>query len=135
MSEDQRPVSTADFRAGLAEQKTELLSAMAGQKTELLSAMADQRTELLSAMAEQKTELLSVMADQKTELLSAMADQKTELEGFMRQIETNILTAFHGYARGVATHLHTLDVGDQDIRLRLGVLEERVLALETRRPS
>lgn len=97
MSDDQKLVSTVEFRAGLAEQKTELLSSMTAQKTELLS---------------------------------AMAEQKTELESFMRQIETNVLTAFHGYARGAA-----LDVGDQDIRLRLGVLEERVLSLETRRPS
>ena len=102
MSEDQKPVSTAEFKAGLAEQKAELLS---------------------------------VMDEQKAELLSATAEQKIEIEGFMRQIETNILTAFHGYARGVGAHFHTLDVGDQDIRLRVGVLEERVLALETRRPA
>jgi hypothetical protein len=29
----------------------------------------------------------------------------------MRQIETNILTAFHGYARGVSAHLHEVDAG------------------------
>jgi hypothetical protein len=112
MNEEQRPVTLTDFKAGLADQKQELLSTMAEQKKELLSALAT-----------------------KEEMRAALAGQKEELEGFMRQIETNILTAFHGYARGVATHLHTLDVGDQDIRLRLGVLEERVLALETRRPS
>jgi hypothetical protein len=69
------------------------------------------------------------------EFKAGLAAQKEELEGFMRQIETNILTAFHGYARGVSAHIHTLDVGDQDLRLRLGVLEDRVLALETRRHS
>jgi hypothetical protein len=68
----------------------------------------------------------------KQEFKDDVGQMKAEIEGFMRQIETNILTAFHGYARGVSTHLHTLDVGDQDLRLRLNVLEDRVLALETR---
>lgn len=88
MSDDQRPVTLAEFKAGQAALKAEL----------------------------------------KAELTQ-------ELESFMRQVETNILTAFHGYARGVSTRLHTLDISEQDVRSRLGILEDRVLALETRRHS
>jgi hypothetical protein len=77
---------------------------------------------------ELRTELHAALGAQKEEL-------KLELEGFMRQIETNILTAFHGYARGVSTRIHTLDIAEQDVRTRLGFLEDRVLALETRRHS
>jgi hypothetical protein len=91
MSEDQRPVTLAEFKAGLAAQKLELKE--------------------------------------------DMGQLKAELEGFMRQIETNILTAFHGYARGVSTRLQGLDVHEQEVRARLGILEDRVLALETRRHS
>jgi hypothetical protein len=64
------------------------------------------------------------------------AELREELVGMMaamRQIETNMLTAFHGYARGVSAHLHDLDTG-HDIKIRLSALEDRILNLETRRP-
>ncbi len=67
----------------------------------------------------------------QAELKAAM----DEIMGAIRQIETNLLTAFHGYARGVSAHLHTLDATNTDVNIRLGALEDRVMALETRRPQ
>jgi hypothetical protein len=63
--------------------------------------------------------------------LEALGDRLTE---FTRSVETNLLTSFHGYGKGQALRLHTLEVGDAAVKGRLEALEERVLNLETRRP-
>jgi hypothetical protein len=60
--------------------------------------------------------------------------QKDELVDAMRQIETNLLTEFHRYAKGQNARVHNVEVGEADMKLRLSVLEDRVLALETRLP-
>ena len=67
--------------------------------------------------------------------LAQLKEQVTdELTATMRQIETNLLTAFHGYARGEQAHMHTLDTADQDLRIRMSALEDRVLNIEARMP-
>jgi len=52
----------------------------------------------------------------------------------MRQIETNLLTEFHRYAKGQNARVHSVEVGESDLKLRLSVVETRLLALETRLP-
>jgi hypothetical protein len=52
----------------------------------------------------------------------------------MRQIETNLLTEFHHYAKGQNARVHNVEVSEHDMKLRLSILEDRVLALETRIP-
>jgi len=59
---------------------------------------------------------------------------KDDLMAGMRQIETNLLTEFHRYAKGQNARVHNVEVGEADMKLRLSVLEDRVLALETRIP-
>jgi hypothetical protein len=49
-----------------------------------------------------QSELHAALADVKKELRSDIEASKDELKEFMRQIETNMLTAFHGYAKGAA---------------------------------
>jgi hypothetical protein len=72
------------------------------------------------------------------DLNAALKNAKTELSGeltsVMRDIETNLLTAFHSYARGNAARLSAMDVTDRELRIRMDELENRMLALETRRP-
>ena len=77
-----------------------------------------------------KAELDSAVGD----LTSAMHSQKDELVDAIRQIETNLLTEFHRYAKGQNARAHNLEVGESDLKLRLSTLEDRVLALETRVP-
>ena len=60
--------------------------------------------------------------------------QKDELVDAMRQIETNLLTEFHRYAKGQNARVHNVEVGESDLKLRLSVVEARLLALETRLP-
>lgn len=50
----------------------------------------------------------------------------------MRDIETNMHTEFHRYARGQHSRMHTLESTDNDMKIRMGALEERVLELESR---
>jgi hypothetical protein len=80
--------------------------------------------------------LASVKAELKAEIKTELATQKREitedLTAVMRQIETNLLTAFHSYAKGQNARLHTMDTVDQELRIRMETLEDRVLTLETR---
>ena len=70
----------------------------------------------------------------RTEFRAGLRDLKDELLDSMRQIETNLLTEFHRYAKGQNARVHNVEVGEADMKLRLSVLEDRVLALETRLP-
>ena len=62
--------------------------------------------------------------------LEAVIDRLTEL---IRDVETKLLTAFHGYGKGQAARMHVLEVSDSATAQRLAALEERVLNLETHR--
>lgn len=70
----------------------------------------------------------------RDELRSDIRSQKDELLDSMRQIETNLLTEFHRYAKGQNARVHNVEVSDSDMKLRVSLLEDRVLALETRMP-
>ncbi len=58
-----------------------------------------------------------------------IVDRLTE---FSRDMETRLLTAFHGYGKGQAARMHSVEIGQGDMLLRFAALEERVLNLETR---
>jgi hypothetical protein len=60
----------------------------------------------------------------------AVVDRLTEL---IRDVETKLLTSFHGYGKGQALRMHDLEVSDAAVKGRLEAIEERVLNLETRR--
>ena len=70
----------------------------------------------------------------RAEFDSGLRDLENRLIDSMRQIETNLLTEFHRYAKGQNARVHNVEVGEYDMKLRLSVLEDRVLALETRMP-
>jgi len=78
------------------------------------------------------------MADEKpvtrTEFQTGLRDLENRLVDSMRQIETNLLTEFHRYAKGQNARVHDVEVSEYDMKLRLSTLEDRVLALETRIP-
>jgi hypothetical protein len=63
--------------------------------------------------------------------LDALADRLME---FTRNVETNLLTSFHGYGKGQALRMHSLEAGEATLKERLDVLEQRILNLEARRP-
>ena len=63
--------------------------------------------------------------------LAALGDRLIE---FTRDVETRLLTSFHGYGKGQAARMTDLELGESTIKQRLDALEQRVLNLETRRP-
>jgi len=81
-----------------------------------------------------KAEFDSGLLNLENKFFDAMRSQKNELVESMQQIETNLLTEFHRYAKGQNARVHNVEVGEYDMKLRLSTLEDRVLALETRLP-
>jgi len=62
-----------------------------------------------------------------------LAELENRLTELIRDVETSLLTGFHGYGKGQSARMHLLEVGDSATLQRLAALEERVLNLETRR--
>ena len=65
---------------------------------------------------------------------AAIQTAEERAQEFTRGIETNLLTAFHGHAKGQTARLHSAETTTHDMGIRMAALEERVLNLETRRP-
>jgi exoribonuclease R len=65
-------------------------------------------------------------------IAAAIQAAEDRAQKFARGIETNLLTAFHGHAKGQTARLHTAEVTTHDMGIRIAALEERVLNIETR---
>jgi hypothetical protein len=61
--------------------------------------------------------------------LRRLADSMTEL---IRDTETKMLTAFHGYAKGTGARIQRTEISEAANAARIEALESRVLELETR---
>ena len=75
----------------------------------------------------------------QTEIRAAEERTRAEIQAaehraqeFARGIETNLLTAFHGQAKGQTARLNTAELTTHDMGIRIAALEERVLNIETR---
>lgn len=108
------------FQTSLAELRNEFKTAATGQDGKFHTSLNEPRHESRAA--------LTVRDDKFSVALTA---QTAELKQRMRQFETNLVTAFRSYATG---QLHPLEITDHDLVLRLGSIEDRLLALESRRP-
>jgi polyhydroxyalkanoate synthesis regulator phasin len=74
------------------------------------------------------------MADSDPVTKKDLTELKEALTELARDVETNLLTSFHGYGKGQAARMTDLEVGESMVKQRLDALEQRVLNLETRRP-
>ena len=86
-------------------------------------------TELGGVKAELKAEIAGV----KAELTAEIKASEERSQEFARDLQTEILTGLHQFARGNFARMHTLEGNQADNNVRLAALEERVLYLETRR--
>ncbi len=68
------------------------------------------------------------------ELSGAEARLTERLTETMRDMQSEILGGLERFARGNFARMHRLESSDEDLAERVNALEERVLALETRRP-
>jgi hypothetical protein len=86
-------------------------------------------------MTDEDRQIIQSIVDAAAQsITAAIAASEERSQEFARQIETNLLTAFHGHARGQTARLHTAEVTATDFATRISALEDRVLHLETRRP-
>jgi hypothetical protein len=67
--------------------------------------------------------------DELKQEIKHLADSLTEM---MRDIETKMLTAFHGYAKGTGARIQRTEISEAANAARIEALESRVLELETR---
>jgi len=80
--------------------------------------------------SEDLQQIRTIVADTVADAVTAAEDRLT---GKMRGIETNLLTAFHSYAKGQTARFHTVESTNADLLVRMAALEDRMLNLETRR--
>ena len=73
------------------------------------------------------------LTDGLTSLETRIQGRFEEMSEQMRDIETAILKAMHGYAQSINAQAQRLSVSDAATQVRLSALEDRVLELETRR--
>jgi hypothetical protein len=81
-------------------------------------------------LADSEARLTKDLAELEVRLETRIVDRLTEL---IRDVETQLLTSFHGYGKGQSARMHVLEVTDSATAQRLAALEERILNLETRR--
>ncbi len=127
-----------DFRAALSAQGQEFHNTVTGQGQEFRVALTAQAQEFHAALTNQGKDyerfLQAALATQGQQFDGKLDALREELKEFSRGIETNLLTAFHGYGKGQQARMHTIEITEADFKLRLAAIEERVLALESRRP-
>jgi hypothetical protein len=75
------------------------------------------------------------LIDLETKFKQNLVDFKSEILEAMRDMQTELLRGMERFARGNYTRMHRLESSDVDINERVNLLEERVMALETRPPS
>jgi hypothetical protein len=87
------------------------------------------KRELNQAIEETKRELKEAIGEAVNHAIKEAADSLTEL---VRDTETKLLTAFHGYAKGTAARFQRTEISEAANAARIEALESRVLELETR---
>ena len=80
----------------------------------------------LAQLGEQLRSEMGGMATKQD--LAHLTDHLTELA---RDIETRLLTAFHGYGKGVSNRLHDYEISKRTLEDRVAILEDRILNIET----
>jgi hypothetical protein len=133
MNEDQTPITKKDLREALDAARQDFREAT---KQDLREALDAARQDLREAAKQDLREALDAAVQSiLTALHAEIAASEERSQEFARTIETNMLTSFHGYARGQTARLHTVEIGASDLAIRVAALEDRMLNLEARRPT
>jgi hypothetical protein len=123
-----QPISKVELQAVLE-------AALSGLSKELRAEFQTGLSALSKELrAEFQTGLSALSKELRAEFQAGLSAQSEELKEFSRQIETNLLTEFHRYAKGQQVRLHALESNGSDLVLRLATIEDRLLALESQRP-
>src|ERR1700720_664429 len=123
-NDDDRPATKKD----LNDLRSEVHGEMDQLRTELNGNMDQLRTELNGNMDQLRTELNGNMDRLRTDLHGDMDRLRENLVEQMRDMQTEVLRAFHGWASPIEIRLRALP----NMEERLVLLEERVSAIERR---
>jgi DNA anti-recombination protein RmuC len=114
--------------------KDEMQQSLTAAKDEMqqsLSATRDEMQQSLTATRDEMQQSLTAAKDEMQQSLSAMKDEIVEA---MRDMQTEMLRGIERFARGNFSRFHTVETTQADVNTRLGLLEERLLAVELRVP-
>jgi hypothetical protein len=89
------------------------------------------RTEIRGDMGELRSEIRGEMDQFRVAIHGDMDRLRNELIESMRDMQTEVLRAFHSWARPIEIRLRSFD----DMQQRLGLLEERVSIIERGKSS
>jgi hypothetical protein len=70
----------------------------------------------------------------KDEMQHALHAMRDEIIEAVRDMQTETLRGLERFARGNFSRLHTIETTQADVNTRLGLVEERLLAVELRIP-
>ena len=128
--DDNAAVTQKQLTTQLTAMKDEILSAIRQMIAEL---RIEFRNELKTGLDGLRNEFSRDIRQLRGEVKQDIQQLGDDLTEQMRQIETNMLTSFHSYGKGISHRMHDLEGSDVDIKGRLAALEDRMLNLETRR--
>ena len=127
------PASKGD----LAELKTLIKGDMAEMKTLIKGDMSEMETRIKGDMSEMETRIGGDLTSLETRIkgdITALEDRVQDrfdqLTETMRDGQTEILRAFHGFTQTVQTRFLAADDTEAGIKKRLTVVEERLLEIE-----
>jgi DNA repair exonuclease SbcCD ATPase subunit len=130
-----------EFRSDMNSLREELRGEMNSLRDELRGEMNSLRDELRGEMNSLREELRGEMNSLRDELRGEMNSLRGEMSSLredmieaIRDAQTELLRAFHGYATSVGARISVGEAHDAAFAARLSALEDRVLALETRPP-
>jgi hypothetical protein len=74
-------------------------------------------------------QITAIVTAAEERITAKIQEAEERAQEFARGIETNLLTSFHGHAKGQTARLHTAETVAQDYGVRLAAIEERLLNL------
>jgi len=122
------------LRAALSAQDDKFKAALSAQDDKFKAGLSAQGDKFKAALSAQDDKFKAALSAQDDKFKAALSAQKDELTETIRDVETHLLTEFHRYAKGQQARLHTQEVSVSDLILRMATIEDRLLALESRRP-
>jgi len=94
---------------------------------------AEDRNEVRAIVKEEIEQALESRPT-KDEMHAMMHAMKDEIIEAVRDMQTEMLRGIERFARGNFSRFHTVETAQADVNTRLGLLEERLLAVELRVP-
>lgn len=118
------PATKADLQDLRSEVKVDI--------QDLRSEFKNDITELKANIHDLRTELKANIHDLRVEMKADLGALEERVMESMREVETNLLKAFYGWAQSTDKRLNLSEATDANYASRLGAVETRLLEVEKR---